>query len=143
MCHIDANVHYAFTFLLQTSIMAKPASIRCAKRSILAMLIITVIFFKWKQIRILFTRKRQRNTKHWHYCRLKKMIKENDIQLPAMFVDLDLFQDNIRKKLARASMFDKSVRLSTRSIRCPYLMQEILRISNRIISGNQLLSAIF
>ncbi len=49
--------------------------------------------------------------------------------LPVAFVDLDLFDANARQVLARAG--DRPVRIATKSLRCPALVERLLRLDPR------------
>lgn len=49
------------------------------------------------------------------------------VEMPYAFVDLDLFDQNIQQLVQRAA--DKSIRIATKSLRCPTLIQRILDAS--------------
>lgn len=53
----------------------------------------------------------------------------SNIQMPALLADMDNLQENINLTLAR-NKTGKKIRIATKSIRCTYLLQYILRQSN-------------
>ena len=57
------------------------------------------------------------------------------IPLPAMFVDLDVFDQNIKHLVAIAKPSGKTIRIATKSVRCPELIQRILDKGEGVIKG--------
>eukprot|EP01083_Nonionella_stella_P069039 183739_1 len=103
-----------------------------SKRSTLlfGMLLFALFLFKRRK------RKRKRhNTKAWNYKLLNQMIKDNNISLPAMFIDLDCFEQNIKTLSSIANKYNKTIRIATNSIRCPYLIHHAFKISNGTLKG--------
>eukprot|EP00485_Elphidium_margaritaceum_P012384 CAMPEP_0202686042 /NCGR_PEP_ID=MMETSP1385-20130828/1838_1 /ASSEMBLY_ACC=CAM_ASM_000861 /TAXON_ID=933848 /ORGANISM="Elphidium margaritaceum" /LENGTH=456 /DNA_ID=CAMNT_0049340541 /DNA_START=177 /DNA_END=1544 /DNA_ORIENTATION=+ len=63
------------------------------------------------------------------------MIKDNAVALPAMFIDLDVFERNVEILAGMAKKHDKTLRIATKSIRCPYLIEHAMRVSNGVFKG--------
>ena len=85
------------------------------------------------------SRKRNRkrhNGKAWNYKLLNKMVKENNISVPAMFIDLDCIEQNVKTLASLANKYNKTLRIATKSIRCPYLIKHAMKISNGTLKGN-------
>src|SRR5689334_10962641 len=63
----------------------------------------------------------------WNYHNLKEILKEE--KLPAMVVDLELFLNNVKTLGNIAQKYGKKLRLASKSIRVPYLINEILKVA--------------
>jgi hypothetical protein len=63
----------------------------------------------------------------WNYYNLKEILKEE--KLPAMVVDLELFLNNVKILGNIAQKYGKKLRLASKSIRVPYLINEILKVA--------------
>ena len=95
--------------------------------------IITVAYVIYKRKK---KQKKKHNKKAWNYKLLKQMVKENNIQIPAMFVDLDVFEKNVKTLASIAKKNNKTLRMATKSIRCPYLIHHAMKISNGTLKGS-------
>ena len=58
-----------------------------------------------------------------------------DLQLPVAFVDLAAFDANLARLLAPARAHGKSVRLASKSLRCPALIERAIALSDGQIHG--------
>ena len=80
-------------------------------------------------------------SKHWDYDRLTKMLQESNqvtnlpINLPCFIVDLSIFDSNVRKLCQSTQAYGKTMRLATKSVRCPYLIHRALDIAKGGING--------
>ena len=79
--------------------------------------------------------KKRHNGKAWNWKLLNKMIKENNISAPSMFIDLDVFEQNVLKLANLANKYNKTLRMATKSIRCPHLITHAMKISNGTLKG--------
>eukprot|EP01084_Bolivina_argentea_P173980 301366_1 len=100
------------------------------RNALLFVIILLLITMKYKKRK----RKKHNNTA-WNYKLLKQMIKQNNISIPAMFIDLDVFEQNVKTLSSIAQKYNKTLRIATKSIRCPYLIQHAMRISNGTFKG--------
>ncbi len=73
--------------------------------------------------------------KHWDYTSLASMIHRYDISMPAMIVDVDIFDENVKllADIVRAS--GKTLRVATKSVRCPMLIKRIVEKGQGIMKG--------
>ena len=71
----------------------------------------------------------------WQYNELRNLIKSNCINLPAMLVDLDIFDSNVRKLINIARKHGKKLRIATKSIRCLELIKRVSDIGGGMVSG--------
>jgi len=61
----------------------------------------------------------------WEYEKLKKLV-ENE-PLPAMLVDLDCLDENISRIAELVSGFGKKIRIASKSVRVPWLLEYIMK----------------
>lgn len=66
----------------------------------------------------------------WNYQQLCKMIQGENI--PCMIVDQDIFTQNVKNLCSYAKQHEKYVRIASKSLRCPRLMQQIFKIATNI-----------
>eukprot|EP00484_Ammonia_sp_Unknown_P025414 CAMPEP_0197024988 /NCGR_PEP_ID=MMETSP1384-20130603/5440_1 /TAXON_ID=29189 /ORGANISM="Ammonia sp." /LENGTH=447 /DNA_ID=CAMNT_0042453463 /DNA_START=228 /DNA_END=1571 /DNA_ORIENTATION=+ len=52
-----------------------------------------------------------------------------------MFIDLDVFEQNVKTLVSFTQKHQKTLRLATKSIRCPHLIQHAIRVSDGGIKG--------
>ena len=71
----------------------------------------------------------------WDYDKLRNMIKDKGINLPAMFVDVDILDSNINKLVNITRPSGKTLRIATKSIRCPELIQRVLDKGGGVFKG--------
>ena len=80
-------------------------------------------FFSKPQLRSPLALSQQRG---WDWVHMRSQIREGAIPLPAAFVDLTILRQNLRRFAMIASSHKKTIRIATKSIRCPSLIQFIL-----------------
>lgn len=56
----------------------------------------------------------------WHYARLRELLR--NVPLPAVVVDLEIFDANVSHFADIARRYHKTIRLATKSIRVPHLI---------------------
>eukprot|EP00004_Rigifila_ramosa_P022880 TRINITY_DN6347_c0_g1_i1.p1 TRINITY_DN6347_c0_g1~~TRINITY_DN6347_c0_g1_i1.p1 ORF type:complete len:420 (-),score=98.85 TRINITY_DN6347_c0_g1_i1:30-1289(-) len=61
--------------------------------------------------------------------KVREAIAKHGIHLPAMFVDLAVFDANTAKFAAAAARHNKTIRIATKSVRVPFLIQRVLASS--------------
>lgn len=69
----------------------------------------------------------------WDYDKLKLLFKNE--KLPLMIVDIDLFDENVKRFGKIALDNKKTIRLATKSLRVPALIQRVFRVGGPIYSG--------
>ena len=80
-------------------------------------------------------------SKHWDYDKLTKMLQESSkfsklsINLPCFIVDLSIFDNNVRTLCRSTQEHNKTMRIATKSVRCPYLIHRALDIAKGGING--------
>ena len=78
---------------------------------------------------------------NWRYDQLKKLVHENSVRLPAIFVDLEVFDRNTKQLVDLVRNSGKSLRIATKSIRCHYLIKRIQNLGRDVVSGFMCYSA--
>ena len=100
-----------------------------SRKRVLLLLILPalVTLYKWitKQ-----KRNKRRNNNKWDYNSMKLFIKNNDIKIPAMIIDIDIFRENVKILASHAKKYNKTLRMATKSIRVPYLIDYALTVSD-------------
>eukprot|EP01126_Amoeba_proteus_P051471 TRINITY_DN6146_c0_g2_i8.p2 TRINITY_DN6146_c0_g2~~TRINITY_DN6146_c0_g2_i8.p2 ORF type:complete len:134 (-),score=19.04 TRINITY_DN6146_c0_g2_i8:775-1176(-) len=87
-----------------------------------------------------FSRKANKTERSvWDYAELKRLV--NDVSLPAMIVSLPELDRNIDEICKVAVAGNKTVRLATKSVRVPKLIQYILKRGSPTINGVMTYSA--
>lgn len=66
----------------------------------------------------------------WDYDKLKQLLKGE--KLPAFLVDLDIFAENVKRFAQIAKKNGKTIRIATKSIRVPHLIQLIFQIDHSV-----------
>ncbi|ETO10566.1 putative amino acid aldolase or racemase [Reticulomyxa filosa] len=96
-----------------------------------------VLLNHWKKIKKKAGKNWGRVKEAWNYMKLKQMVlnPKNEIKVPCMIVDLDIFDENIQSLCGIANKYGKSLRLATKSIRCPYLIKRAYDKSNGVCQG--------
>jgi len=69
----------------------------------------------------------------WDYDKLKQLLKGE--KLPAFLVDLDIFAENVKRFAQIAKKNGKTIRIATKSIRVPHLIQLIFQIDHSVFKG--------
>jgi len=63
------------------------------------------------------------------------MIKDNKLSVPSMFIDLDVFEANVKMMAAVAKRNHKTLRMATKSIRCPHLIRHAMKVADGTFKG--------
>jgi len=69
----------------------------------------------------------------WDYARLKRLVRGEP--LPAMLVDLDVLDANVRRLGQVAQRHGKRLRVASKSVRVPHLLQRILEVGGDTFQG--------
>ena len=103
--------------------------------SVVTILLILRRFFRPGEYRSQYVKNNTCLEDHWQFEGMKEMVKNYDIEMPAMFIDLDVFDHNVRKLADIVSGSGKKLRLATKSIRCPALIRRALEIGGNNFKG--------
>ena len=88
-------------------------------------------------------RRKRHDKKAWDYEKLQSMIKDNKISIPTMFIDLDVFESNVKFMASVAKKHNKTLRMATKSIRCPYLIHHAMKVANGTFKGIHTVSRLY
>ena len=99
------------------------------KPSLLVILLLILIQRLWK----LQAAKRPSFSNLWNYFNLKEVF--HPIEAPFAVVDLDVFDENVRKVNSLARQSGKYIRVASKSLRVPELICRIMSIPNSRFCG--------
>jgi D-serine deaminase-like pyridoxal phosphate-dependent protein len=97
------------------------------------LLILALACLIWRWVRTQPACKSEYASEGWDYHALKKLLEKEN--LPAMIVDLDIFDMNVARVAAIAQLHKKPIRIATKSIRVPALIQRCLQRHPDIFRG--------
>jgi D-serine deaminase-like pyridoxal phosphate-dependent protein len=69
----------------------------------------------------------------WDYVQLRETLKAET--LPALLVNMEALDRNIRRIAEIANRYHKKIRIATKSIRIPYIIDYILRVDRNVFNG--------
>lgn len=75
----------------------------------------------------------------WDYIKLKRLVE--DVPLPQMLVDIDIFKENMQLMAEVAIKGGKKIRVATKSLRVPELISYVLKSGSDIYQGLMTYSA--
>lgn len=106
-----------------------------SKLSICMISVISVGTLLYASYKIIFQRKKKNlfQIGRWNYHEMKNLIK--GYPLPTMIVDLDIYLENVRRLGKIAEKNGKKLRMATKSIRVPSLIDLVLKEGGKSFQG--------